>query len=113
MREDIRIYIRQFPVCQKSSETQPPAAVEPYTVSVRNRMERLRIDSLVGFHEDNFWNNSVIVIIDCFTRFTALDPQRNNSPMGAARELLYMSISGIVGTYGPNRYLWYTGRNTF
>ena len=95
MRADIRLYIRPSAVCQKFSETQPAVAVEPYTVSARNRMERLSIDSLVGFPEDNFGNNSIIVIMDYFTRFTALSPQRDNSSMGAARALLQ-----LIGTYG-------------
>jgi len=68
MRADIRLFIRQCPCCQKMSVLKVPIRAHPFTVSSYSPMERLNIDFVGPFPDDGY----LLVIIDCFSRWTEL-----------------------------------------
>ena len=58
-------------------------------------MERLAIDSMGPFPEDEDGNKYLIVIIDCFTRYVKLYPAKSTEAVHAVKALLQW-----VGTFG-------------
>ena len=84
IRADIRLFIRQCPCCQKMSVLKVPIRAHPFTVSSYSPMERLNIDFMGPFPDDGY----LLVIIDCFSRWTELYCCASATAAQAALQLL-------------------------
>ena len=96
MKEHIKNHIERCATCQKirlrhsNTETSltPRSASYPY--------EQLEMDYIGPFPEDDFGNTYILVIIDCFTRYTELVATKNANAYCTASAIL--SICGRYGT---------------
>lgn len=98
MREHVRQFIQQCPVCQKLSEQRREIKTHPFTTASYSPMDVLNIDTIGPVAKDSQNNEHIIVIIDCFTRWIELFPVPDTSALSAARALL--QHVGRFGTPG-------------
>jgi hypothetical protein len=95
MRQKVRHFIRQCPVCQKSSQENPMVYTMPFTTATYEPMERLNIDSIGPLPPTTDGYQYILVIIDCFTRFIELFPIKTVN----AEEAAYCLLQHL-GRYG-------------
>jgi hypothetical protein len=72
MRQHVMNYIKKCPLCQKLSVIKSPLHAIKYTLSTYNPMQRICIDTINMTTPDSNGNTSIIVIIDCFSRWVEL-----------------------------------------
>ena len=94
-REYVRWFIKNCPCCQKMSHLKVPIHTRPFTTSRYNVMERVAIDSVGPYPEDEYGNKYIIVMIDSFSRYTVLFTARDTTALSAAKALLQ-----FVGKFG-------------
>jgi len=88
MRLHISKFIKLCACCQKMSYLKPVIISHPFTIGVYEPMERLAVDTVGPFPEDEFGNCYIIVIICCFSRYCTLHATKDTSAISAARALL-------------------------
>jgi transposase InsO family protein len=88
MRQHVRAFIQRCPCCQKMRTLRPLITVHPYVTWAYNVMDRLAVDTMGPFDEDQRGNKYVIVVIDCFSRFVELYPSPSVGALDAARALV-------------------------
>ena len=102
MRAVVRKFIYSCPQCQfmtpVRSDVHERRSVHPYNVSVGKPMDRVNIDSIGPFPEDEEGNKYIMVFIDVFSRFVELVPIPDLSALVAAKELIK-----FIGRYGCPR----------
>jgi hypothetical protein len=100
-RQHAAKYIRQCPCCQKMSRLQFPTHASAFTLSTYSPMSRIAIDAIQDLIPDEKGNNTIIVIIDTFSRFIELYPTDGVQSSAFARALL-----AHIGRYGiPNEVI--------
>jgi len=72
IRRFVRKFIQTCPCCQKMSQIKIPIHTIPFTTASTFPMERVNVDSMGPFKEDERGNRYIIAIIDCFTRWIGL-----------------------------------------
>jgi hypothetical protein len=95
IRADVTQFIRRCPCCQAMSHLKLGIQTHPYVVSAYNPMDRLNIDAIGPLPESEDGNKYIIVIIDCFTRFTQLYPAKAADAESASR-----ALNQHIGIYG-------------
>ena len=70
LREYVRAFIKQCPLCLKMAMITPVIVTRPFTVTSSAPMVNINIDYLYMSIEDFNGNKFVLVVIDTFTRFT-------------------------------------------
>lgn len=101
LREHVRMFVRQCPCCQLMSQIKIPIKTHPFTRASYEPMQCVNIDTIGPLPKDDFGNEHILVIIDCFTRFVELYPIADTSAKAAARAILQH-----VGRYGvSSKYL--------
>jgi transposase InsO family protein len=104
MRNHVRQFVRQCSLCQKISQINPDIKAKRFTTSAYNPMDVLNIDTIGPVAKDNFGNEHIIVVIDCFTRWVELYPVPDTSAISAARALLaHVGRWGVPGTLRSDR----------
>jgi transposase InsO family protein len=91
MYQSVVTFIRQCACCQKMNMLKTPIAAHPFTASSYEPMERLNIDFIGPFPDGQY----ILVVIDCFTRWTELYLCPQATAEHTARKLLEH-----VGRYG-------------
>jgi hypothetical protein len=94
-REHVRRFIKTCPCCQKMSYLQIPIHTHPFTTVAYKPMERLNMDYVGPFPEDEYKNTYILVIIDTFTRTTGLYPVPAADGPNSAKSLLH-----FIGYFG-------------
>ena len=95
MREHVRRFIKQCPCCQKMSVLRVPIATTPFTNSSYSPFERIQVDTMGPFPEDDYGNKLILVCRDTFTRAIGLFAIPDTTAKHAARGLLH-----FVGYHG-------------
>ena len=95
LREYVRAFIKQCPLCQKMAMITPVIVTRPFTVTSSAPMVNINIDYLYMSIEDFNGNKFVLVVIDTFTRFTDLYPCKTVDGMTVAFAMLHH-----IGRYG-------------
>jgi hypothetical protein len=95
MREHVRKYVKECDTCQKASYLHYNINVPKYVTSGFYPMERLQIDTVGTFQEDEFGYKYVVVIVDCFSRFMTCYPVKTLEAVEAADALMTH-----IGHYG-------------
>jgi transposase InsO family protein len=95
MRSHVRRFIKECAACQKMSRLRIPIHAYPFTTHTYSPMERLAIDSIEGLPPDSEGNTVIIVITDCFSRFTNLYATKSTLASGAAKAMI-----DHIGRYG-------------
>ena len=72
MNKDIKNYLKSCPCCQKNNDTKNKAIAFPYTVSSGKPGEKIQIDFITGLTADDFGITSILVVIDCMSRWVEL-----------------------------------------
>ena len=72
MNKDIRKYLKSCPCCQKQNYTRNNAVAFPYTVSSLKPGEKIQIDFITGLTPDDYGVTSILVVIDCMSRWVEL-----------------------------------------
>ena len=104
MRKHVRQFIQQCPVCQKMRELRRNIKVHPFTTASYAPMEVLNIDTISPVEKDEFGNEYILVIIDCFTRWVELFPMPDTSAIASARALLnHCGRFGVPGEIRSDR----------
>ena len=88
IRTHVRAFIRHCPCCQKMSQLQMSIHTNPFVVSTYYPGEIISIDSLTGLPPTTEGENSVIVIIDNFTRMVELYARKGTTEQDAISALL-------------------------
>jgi hypothetical protein len=94
-REHVRRFVKSCPCCQKMSYLQIPIHTHPFTTVAYRPMERLNMDYVGPFPEDEYKNTYILVIIDTFTRATGLYPVPAADGKYSAMSLLH-----FIGYFG-------------
>jgi transposase InsO family protein len=84
MRQHVKHFIRNCPVCQKLSASKFPTYAHPFTTSTYVPMECLNIDFIGPFPDNGY----ILVIIDTFTRWVELFRTPDATAISAARCLV-------------------------
>lgn len=92
LRNLVRKFIRECPVCQKNAPYQVEANIQPFTTGSYVLMDRLNVDTIGPLPEDNMGNKYIIVIIDAFSRWVELTPTKDTSAESAAQALMNHAI---------------------
>jgi hypothetical protein len=95
MREHVKRFIKECPICQKLDNRSVNIHIEPFTTASAEPMDTLNIDSIGPVPTDDLGNVYILVIICCFTRFVELYPVPDTSAKHAARCILQH-----IGRYG-------------
>jgi hypothetical protein len=98
MREHVKKFISECPVCQKLDYRNVKNHTEPYTTASMEPMETLNIDTIGPVPTDGQGNTYILVIIDCFSRFIELYAVPDTTAHHAARCVLQH-----LGRYGAPR----------
>ena len=88
MRTHVQNFIRKCEFCQANSEKKVTVKVQPFTRASYHPMEVLNIDTIGPLPKDDFGNEYILVIIDCFSRWVELFAIPDTSALGAAQALL-------------------------
>jgi hypothetical protein len=91
MREHVHHFVKICPCCQKMSMLKIPIAAHPFTASSYEPMERIMIDYIGPFPDGQY----ILVVIDCFTRWTELYLVAQ-----ATAELTAAKLLDYIGTFG-------------
>ena len=84
LRQHVKMYVRDCPLCQKLSLMKLQIHSHPFTTSTHTPMEALNID-YVGPYPDGGYT---LVIIDCFSRWVELHPMDKATGEASAEALL-------------------------
>jgi len=95
MREHVRLFIKQCDTCQKTNPIEYKINTKAFTTGTYSPFERVNVDHIGPFVEDEYGNSYVLVIIDCFSRYINLYPVRDTQASTAATALLHH-----CGSYG-------------
>ena len=88
MRKHVMQFIRQCPACQLMRDKKLLIKTHPFTTASYDPMDVLNIDTIGPLPKDEFGNEFILVVIDCFTRWVELYPTPDTSALSAARALL-------------------------
>jgi hypothetical protein len=69
-------FIRECPICQKSSEISDPVVVKPFTSITLKPMQRINVDTIGPLPMDKNGFRYIVVIIDTFTRYMNTYPAK-------------------------------------
>ena len=69
-------FIRECPICQKSSEISDPVVVKPFTSITLKPMQRINVDTIGPLPVDKNGFRYIVVIIDTFTRYMNTYPAK-------------------------------------
>jgi len=105
MRSDVRNFIRHCPACQFMQSSKlaihSKRSVHPFNMCVGRPMDRINIDTIGPFPQDEEGNKYIMVFIDVFSRFVELVPVPDLTASTAAKEIIK-----FTGRYGiPNEIL--------
>jgi hypothetical protein len=96
MRRDVKMFIRECPLCQKMCNMKPVINTLPFRIAnVVGPMVHLAIDTIGPFTEDHEGNTHIMVIQCMFTRFVELVATKSTDAATAAKEL-----TKHIGRYG-------------
>ena len=87
MRTHIREFIKQCPCCQKMSQIKVPIHTQHFTTASYEPFAKLMMDTLSFEVPDIDGYDKLLVIIDCFSRWTELYPIKDLSAETAANVL--------------------------
>lgn len=95
MRNHVRRFIHQCPVCQKTSEKNILTSTKPFTISNLAPMEELHLDFMGPMELPGKEVKFILVILDSFTRFIELFPIKECNAEAVAESLIQH-----MGRYG-------------
>jgi hypothetical protein len=72
MNKHIKKYLKSCPCCQKQNYTKNTAVTFPFTVSSLKPGEKIQIDFITGLTPDDYGVTSILVVIDCMSRWVEL-----------------------------------------
>ena len=88
MRDHVKTFVKQCPLCQKMNRLKIPIRTVRFTLARYNVMERVNMDTIGPLPPDEQGNEYILVIIDCFSRWVQMYPTRTTEAREAARHLL-------------------------
>ena len=88
MRKNVEKYIKQCSCCQKMSQLKPHIITQPFTLASYSVMDRISIDTIGPFPENESGYQFIIVLIDNFSRFVTLIPVKSTTALEAAQAIL-------------------------
>jgi hypothetical protein len=100
MSKDIEEYIKSCPTCQKVRLGQASAAASLSTTVVEEPFSTVAVDAMGPFPPDEEGYTTILVVIDCFTRFVELHRAKSTKAVEAVDALLQ-----VFGRYGAPKYL--------
>ena len=105
MRQDVKQFINECPNCQFMQAAKlaitKRAQIQPYNMATGQPMDRINIDTIGPFNEDDDGNKYIMVFIDVFSRFIELFAVRDLTAATAAKRVME-----FTGRYGiPSQIL--------
>jgi hypothetical protein len=100
MTKHVKRFIKLCPCCQKMDQMKKVIHSYPFTTSTYGLWDTVSVDFIESLRPDEFGNNMIIVIVDNFSRFVHLTPEKSTRAEGAADALLH-----FAGSYAtPSRF---------
>lgn len=97
MREDVAEYVRSCPACQRNKPTAGlPVALHPLPVANRP-FEWITLDWLSGFPINTHKHDSVLNIVDKFSKWTIIIPVNKNMGTEALCDVLWTQVFSWTG----------------
>ena len=84
----VRMFIANCPTCQKMDQRKANVQAHPTTASSYRPNQRIAVDYIERLTPDQNGNTSILVIIDCFTRYVELYPVKAINAITSADCLL-------------------------
>ena len=94
-RAEIRKYVQSCPCCQKMQQFKPVIVANRQLLSAFQPMQQLAMDFIEGLPETKEGMNTILVIIDTFTRFVELYPCK-----GTGAAAMCAAMLQHIGRYG-------------
>jgi len=96
MRHDVITFKKSCPCCQKNDQHFNTNIAFPFRVHGNSLMDKVDIDFIVGLRPDNKGIDTIMVIIDSFSRWVHLFPMVGLSAINAAEAIIaHCGIFGI------------------
>jgi transposase InsO family protein len=96
MHKDIKNFIQSCPVCQKLTDKPTNSHGAEYILSSPVPNKSIAIDTCGPFTEDPYGYCYIVVIVDCFSKWTELYPAKSTTAEECARILLrYYANNGV------------------
>ena len=95
MEDCVKKFIRECPLCQKTSQRKVASTTLPFTLATTVAMQSLSVDSIGPLPEDEEGYKHILVIIDKFSRWVSLYPLRTLEATETADALI--QHCGIFG----------------
>ena len=96
LRPSVEKFIKECPLCQKTSQRKVAATALPFTLATTVAMQNLNIDTIGPLPEDPDGYKYILTVIDKFSRWVSLYPLRTVEAEEAADALI--QHFGIFGT---------------
>jgi hypothetical protein len=104
----VRMFIARCPCCQKMNQRRNTIHAHPTTASSYRPMQRIAIDYIERLTPDSNGNTSIMVAIDCFSRYIELYPVKNINAISSAEALL-----DWITRYGVPDQITHDGGSSF
>ena len=88
MRQMVKEFIKKCDTCQKLEQRAREVNTQPYTTGGMRLFERINVDTIGPFKEDEDGNKYVVVIVDSLSRFVELIPTDTADGKAAGRALM-------------------------
>jgi hypothetical protein len=87
-QKHVQMFIARCPCCQKMNQRRNTIHSHPSTASSYRAMQRIAIDYIERLIPDQTGKTSIMVIIDCFSRYVELYPVQDVNAVSSAEALL-------------------------
>ena len=89
LRPSVEKFIKECPLCQKTSQRKVAATALPFTLATTVAMQNLNIDTIGPLPEDPDGYKYILTIIDMFSRWVSLYPLRSVEAEEAGDALIH------------------------
>ena len=91
----VKLFVKRCPACQKMSEIKPIIETIPFTTASTSPMTKINMDTIGPLPKTEEGYEHILVIIDCFSRWTECYPCKTTEAEEAAKHLVE-----FVGRFG-------------
>lgn len=84
---DVELFVKACPVCQRQAHGRRGLEGQSFTVTSEYKLQKLSADLCGPFEPDSHGMTYILVVVDCFTKFTLLEPVKDSRAETSAAQL--------------------------